>query len=146
MAQNSLVEVDLDATKRLVTSLDGSGRGIYAAYWMFSEESETWFLHLAGVGFDFSGRKWAYEQIQRAIRHESIETIALHRVVVTSPDDPTLQLLEVAIRVPGLSDVRFSGNVVNGQRIPDAIIVRIDRKHDSTLGSPKPEGSQLRLP
>jgi hypothetical protein len=73
------------------------------------------------------GPKSSYAKIQKAlVKLKKKDGLALDDVTLAKPSGSLIDLLKVAIRTgPGISGIRFSNNVINGQLIADAYIYRL---------------------
>lgn len=79
------------------------------------------------------GPKTAYQAIQATMSNMSMN-FSLDDVVAIQPDDPILKLLRAAIVTgEGISGLRFSNNVINGQLIQDAYIYRMTPRRKSVV-------------
>ena len=127
MGSGTLVDIEVGASKALVELLNARSAKVYAAFWLLDDESSNWAFHIAAQVFEDSGRHAAYQTIAECLAAIAEPGgLALHSIVVTSRFDPTVRLLGSAIRVGGMSEVRLSNNVINGVRIPDALIMLLD--------------------
>ncbi len=101
---------------------------IEAALWFYFREQETWKLMLSIKGVEKDGPKSIYNKLQKIIVKAKIRgTLSLSEIVLAKPKSPLLNLLKMAVRTgPGISGIRFTGNVINGQLIPDSYIYRLN--------------------
>jgi hypothetical protein len=120
--------------EKLLKQLDTDCIFVDAILWFYFSETQKWKLLVSLPGIINRGPKIAYHTIQEALSRISV-TFSLDDVVVVQPDDPILKLLKIAITTSdGISGIRFSNNVVNGQLIQDAYIYRmtLNRKSVAT--------------
>lgn len=113
--------------EKLVRHLDASGVKVDAALWFYFQDIQAWKLLLSLPDLIKQGPKTAYKEVQKAISKldEQIQ-FSLDDVAVAKPDSPPMQLLKMAIKTDmGISNIRFSKNVINGQLIEDAFIYRL---------------------
>ncbi len=113
--------------KNLLEELDASNVKVDSALWFYFSEQGFWKLMLSIPDVKKEGPKAGYEKIQKALSKLGAgQAPALDDVVVAKPDAPLLRLLKIAVRTgPGISGIRFTNNVINGQLIPDAYIYRL---------------------
>ena len=112
----------------LIRDLDTHRLRVEAAFWFLAPDLDAWKLLIASPLTTSKGPKRAYQQIQKSLNRLKgrIQELRLDDVAILRPDEPLLTLLRVALRTgPGISGIRFTGNVINGQFIPDAHIYRI---------------------
>lgn len=127
MDRKILVEKDIKEGKRLIETLDEARFGVTAALWFYLTDSEEWRLLIASPYKEKNGPKKAYSFIQGELEKltPSID-ISLKDISVLSPNHNLIKLLKVAIHTkPGISDIRFTRNVINNILIEDAYIYRM---------------------
>ncbi len=127
MVATTLDERLIKGGEQLLRQLDAAGVKVDAATWVYFSDKESWRLMLSLPSLTAQGPKAAYKEIQKALSKVKEELpFSLGDVVVAMPDAPLIQLLRLAIRTdPGISHIRFSKNVINGQLIEDAFIYRL---------------------
>lgn len=127
MAKEALVEKDIREGKKLILALDKQGLGIDAAMWLYTSEADEWRLLIASPLFEKKGPKEAYTFVQSVlVRLSPAPKISLKNISVVGPSHPLIKLLRLAVQTgPGISGIRFTGNVVNGTMIEDAYIYRM---------------------
>lgn len=129
MAKTSLVEPDIAGGARLVEALDRAGLQVKAAFWFLIPELSVWRLFLASPIVVEQGRRAAYERVQEVLgelRSAGVEAPSLDNISAVSPDDEIVRLLSTAVRTgPGISEIRFTSNTINGVFIEDAVIYRV---------------------
>ena len=86
-----------------------------------------WKLLLSVEGVEKEGPKKTYRQVQKLMAKKTkAKDLTLDKITLLKPKAPLLQLMEKAIKTgPGISGIRFTGNAINGQFIPDAYIYRL---------------------
>jgi len=125
---NSLTEVLIKAGEDLLKEADASILEVDAALWFYFPDQESWKLLLSIKGIEKEGPKQIYNQLQKLLSKSQIkESLPLSEIVLAKPKTPLLDLLKLAVRTPSkdVSGIRFTGNVINGQLIPDAYIYRL---------------------
>ncbi len=113
--------------ENLLRELDAASVNVDSALWFYFPEEGIWKLLLSFPDVEKKGPKAAYARVQKALsKLGEGPAPPLDDVALAKPNSPLLRLLKVAIRTgPGISGIRFSNNVVDGQLIPDAYIYRL---------------------
>lgn len=133
MAQDLLVGEHLTsdmiaAGVQLVSALDKLNVLVTGAFWFLMPEQHVWRLIIVSSEVTISGPKAIYRKIRTAIgkSQDASPVVTTKDVAVIDTRDPLYGLLRVAVSTgPGISGVRFSRNVINGQLIEDAYIYRV---------------------
>ena len=128
MVRSELDERLIDDGKALLKDLDEHGFDADAAFWFLAPDLEAWKLMISTPQAATKGPKRIYQEIQKSLTRirAEVQSIRLDDVALLKPETPLLKLLRIALRTgPGISGIRFTGNVINGQLIPDAYIYRI---------------------
>ncbi|MGB3777974.1 MAG: hypothetical protein WA960_06420 [Tunicatimonas sp.] len=121
-----LVGPDIEEGKKLLELLDQSDLKIVSAFWYYRSESEVYRLVIVTPFFEKYGPRRTYEEIQRVLRGNPEIAISLDEVSAMGPNDKLNKLLRLAISTgPGISGIRFTGNVINGTYIEDAYLYRV---------------------
>lgn len=128
MVGMTLNEEQITAGEELVKQLDATDARVDAALWWYFPDDENWRLLLSLPSLIRQGPQSAYKKVQKALSGLGGHArISLGEVMIARQNDPLLRLLRTAIRTgPGISRVRFSKNVINGQLIDDALIYRLN--------------------
>jgi len=120
----ALVSNDVAAGHNVVAALDKAGFPVTAAFWLYYSDADLWKLWVATplAGEDLQK---AYLRVGKILsKHADDLVLDLSRIKLVRPDDLMVRAIGSVIRVKGLSDVRFTSNVVNGIYIEDALIYR----------------------
>jgi hypothetical protein len=127
MDKTALVEKYIEDGKKLINGLDEKGFRLDAALWFYLTDSDEWRLLLASPFVEKEGPRKSYNVIQSVLEGLSPPSaISLKDISIVSPNYNLIQLLKIAIRTgPGISDIRFTRNVINNTLIEDAYIYRI---------------------
>jgi hypothetical protein len=133
MAENFLVkeiltESMIRAGEELTRILDQMKWPVTASLWFYFVEENQWKLLLTSPSVGKEGPRRAYQRIQEALGkfQQDIPKIGLQDIAVTDESHPLISLLKIAIRTgDGISGIRFSKNVINGQVIEDAYIYKL---------------------
>ncbi len=125
MVIDHLNEKLIDSGKHLLEELDKSNIKTDAALWFYFPDIESWKLLLSFPNIENAGPKAVYQIIQKMLLKIKSE-ISLDDITVSKPKNPLLKLLKIAIKTgTGISSIRFTNNVINGQLIKDAHIYRL---------------------
>lgn len=117
----------ISAGADLTRLLDEAEFPFSASLW-FLTPNDTWRLVIASSEVSTRGPRWAYRRVQSVLSKipNPQSKIGLKDITVLDLDDPLIKLLKVAIKTgPGIHNVRFSRNVINGIAIEDAYIYRL---------------------
>jgi len=124
MDKPTLVDDDMKAGEGLLKKLDGIKFDVKAAFWFYLPELNEWRLIFASPAVDKKGPKEAYETVQSQL--QDLKQLSLQNISLVSPNDNLVKLLKAAIKTgPGVSHIRFTGNVINNVFIEDAYIYRV---------------------
>jgi len=128
MDKKTLINIDIEEGKKVLESLDDSNLKISSAFWFFIEDLEEWRLFFASPEFDVVGPKKLYAKVQKILQsHRNEINLPLEAISLISPKDQLIGMLRMAITTgPGISGIRFSGNVINGVLIKDAYLYRVN--------------------
>jgi len=128
LVKENLTEAMIKAGEELTRILDKMNWPVTASLWFYFVEENQWKLLLTSPLVGMEGPKRAYQRIQEALGkfQQDIPKIGLQDVVVTDESHALISLMKNAIRTGGgVSGIRFSKNVINGQVIEDAYIYRL---------------------
>lgn len=133
MAQDTLVkevltEGIIKAGADLTKSLDELGWPVNASLWFYFSDENQWRLIVASPAVEAEGPKKAYGHVLAALKKvpEGPSKLNLQDISVLELNHPLISLLRISINTgPGISGIRFSKNVINGQMIDDAYIYRL---------------------
>ena len=133
MAQELLVgnQLTADMIKSgglIVTALDKLNLIVKGAFWLLLPDQHVWRLVIASPEVRRAGPKAVYRKVVSALRRLPSEAspIGTKDISVVEDKDPLVVLLRSMISTgPGVSGIRFSKNVINGQLIEDAYLYRM---------------------
>jgi len=122
-----LVKEIIDDGKELIEALDETQFEVKAAMWFYQADSDEWRLLIASPYVEENGPKKAYNLIQKELKKLSLPSgISLKDISLLSPQHDLIILMKKAIRTgAGISDIRFTRNVIDGRLIEDALIYRM---------------------
>lgn len=118
----------IDAGAELTRLLDDARLIVDAALWFYSSENNSWQFVVASPEVRTQGPKNIYKKIQSVIARNFGEhsVISLKDISVVDSKDPSILLLRsVIVTGEGISNIRFSQNMINGVFIEDAYIYRL---------------------
>ncbi len=129
MVESQLTRELIEEGATLVEGLDKAGESPDAALWFYFPDVGAWKLLLAEGKVGPTGPRDVYRTIQKTLQslRNKITHLSLQDVAVAKPEAPLIQLLRQAVATgPGISGIRFTGNVINGVPIEDAYIYRLN--------------------
>ena len=112
----------------LVLALDATVIKPRSAFWFLFSDVGSWKLVIADPKLGPDGPRGAYKQIQKVLKklQKKSNSLVLEDVVLAKPDAPIVEVMRTALRTgPGISGIRFTGNMINGVLIDDAYIYRL---------------------
>jgi hypothetical protein len=135
MAAQPLLNDDIERGRRTLAALDGAGLDIRAAFWVFDEASGDWRFTISEPTVDTTGTHALYERLASPLSGKP-DVLPLRDVYVTSPDDPLVALVRIAISTPANANagINFRGNAVMGTAVPDMYIFRMYRPPIAAVG------------
>lgn len=114
---------------QLLKQLDDAKVVVDAALWFYFPDIQGWKLLLSLPEVISHGPKAAYQVVQESLSKIPDLSFSLDDVAVANSGAPLLNLMRIAISTgTGISGIRFSNNVINGQLIQDAYIYRLTRE------------------
>ena len=134
MDQKTLVEDAKYEGRRLLEELDSAGFDFSAAFWFWVPDISKWRLIIATPLIEKEGPIKAWEKLRQTWKKlrqswQGTQTplkLSLDDVWLTTPTDSLIQLLRNFAKTgPGIHDIDFTENVVNGVLIDAAHIYRI---------------------
>jgi hypothetical protein len=128
MVKELLTSEMIDVGENLLKSLDAMGLPITAAMWLFDAETNDWRLKFASPATSIIGRREVYGKVAEARNALGLSSddFPLDTVGLFDSGDKLIGSLQKALKTgPGISRIRYSRNVVNGQFIHDALIYRL---------------------
>jgi hypothetical protein len=123
---NNLTDDMKEAGKNVLSALDRAGMNVTACFWSYISQSERWRLIIVSPDVDAYGPLRTYEVVRDALVTVG-KGVNLEDISVISPSNNMVKLLKKAIRtgVGAMSEIRFTGNIVDGVLIEDTLIYRI---------------------
>ena len=125
MAEDALVDDEIEAAGRLVAFLDEQDLPVRSALWLYDGDAERWRFVIA-FREDRKDVTSFYLDMAKAINRAGQKDILdLSRVDVVDPNRSIFTALKGVIQVEGNGRVRFSKNRINGVYLEDALIYRL---------------------
>jgi hypothetical protein len=112
----------------LIAALDKLNLLVKGAFWLQLPDQRVWRLVIASPEVRVAGPRAVYRKIRAALGRLPGEVAAVGTKDISVVDEkaPLFQLLRSAVSTgPGISGVRFTRNVINGQLIEDAYLYRL---------------------
>ncbi len=129
MVGSTLVKQDLtpemiQAGADLIRALDAAKVPVTSAFWLYHGEEPDWRLVIASPDVDQLGLRQFYGTLVDHLHALNRPELNSSYVTAVAPNDPIVSALRKVFKLPGISSIRFTGNVINGIFIPDALIYR----------------------
>lgn len=126
MATTALVSTDVEMGSELLKVLDEAAFPVTAAAWIYFPNVDEWRLVIRTpkVEKDLQGALRELAAVLDA-KGDLRTRLDLSRVKLVPPKDKVLAAMASMVRVDGISNIRFSRNVINGVLIDDALIYRL---------------------
>jgi hypothetical protein len=126
MATTALVSTDVEMGSELLKVLDEAAFPVTAAAWIYFPDDDEWRLVIRTpkVEKDLQGALRELAAVLDA-KGDLRTRLDLSRVKLVPPKDKVLAAMASMVRVDGISNIRFSRNVINGMLIDDALIYRL---------------------
>ncbi len=121
---SEMITAGVELTRRL----DDARFIVSASLWFYLPEANAWRFIIGSPEVRTNGPRQAYRKVQTVILKMSDDQpkISLKDVSVVDSNDSLISLLRGAIGTDGgMSNIRFTHNVINGVLIEDAYIYRI---------------------
>ena len=93
MDQATLVDHQIEDGAKLINQLGRDNFDVKAAYWLYTSQSEQWFLYLVSDVVNREGITEAYKRVYKAMRTLTNLWIERFDVKVVSPDDPVAKAI-----------------------------------------------------
>jgi hypothetical protein len=118
MATATLVDRDLDIGRKILIALAQANIAVNVAFWAYVSQSSEWQFFIATPLVDSKGPKSAYEQVLRTLHDAGMDPqLPWRRILLRSPKDPVLKLLEKQTESPnGSIEIVEYGNIPIGNR------------------------------
>ena len=112
----------------LIAALDKLNVLVKGAFWLLLPDQRTWRLVIASPEVRLAGPKAVYRKIRSALERlpPGVASVGTKDISVVDEKAHALSLLRSAVSTgPGISGIRFSRNVINGQLVEDAYLYRV---------------------
>jgi hypothetical protein len=116
MATAALVDRDREIGREILGELAKAGIAVNVAFWAYVSQSGEWQFFIATPLVDSEGPKSAYERVLRTLHDAGMDRqLPWRRILLRSPKDPVLRLLEKQTKIPtGSIDIMESENIPRG--------------------------------
>lgn len=136
MAQELLVGEQLTSDmiqsgEMLIAALDKLAVSVKGAFWLLLPDQHVWRLFIASPEVRLQGPKAVYRKVLTALQKLPAEAVPIGTkdISVVEDKNPLFLMLRSAVSTgPGMSGIRFSKNVINGQLIEDAYLYRVAQR------------------
>ena len=126
MAEATLVEADVEASRALVDFLESHGFPLKAALWLYQSEAERWRLVVCPEERRQDTSTF-YRDFAQAINQAGAprDLLGLDRVNIVQDSSPFVDQLGKVLRVESGASMRLTNNVINGVFLEDALILKL---------------------
>lgn len=126
MAETSLVETDVQASRALVAFLESHGFPLKAAMWIYHSDADRWRFVICPVEQRKDVTSF-YRSMIKSVKDAnlSLPLLGFERVDIVDENANLIKGLGGAIRVDGTNSVRFTNNRINGVFLEDALILKL---------------------
>lgn len=139
MGEAALVADLRDRGRRFVEILDSKGASPTVAFWYKPDDDSGWALVLSRPDFEQLGPRKSYEAIQGIYRDVAVdlEPLTFSSIRVLPEKHPLIELSSSMIGTDSdaIANIHSSGDVVNGVRLPDALIYRMAPSYRKRTGA-----------
>ena len=127
VVKESLSEHMIASGAELTRRLDDAGMAVTAALWFYDSDANDWRFLIATADLRSEGVRETYKKVQSVVTAMPPDNlIALKDISVVDSDDPLISTLRIGVQTgTGISNIRFSRNMINGRYIEDAYIYRL---------------------
>jgi hypothetical protein len=129
MVDTALVKQDLtpemiQAGAELLQSLDAAQVPVTSAFWLYRGDEADWRLIIASPDVEKKGIREFYLTLVDHLHAMTRDELKGSYVTAVTPDDKIVVAIRKIFKTSGIRSIRFTGNVINGILIPDALIYR----------------------
>lgn len=115
--------------RAFLQALDGAGIVSSAALWLWQGNDNAWRYVLASPLVEARGADMPVKIAAVLATMPADFAVDRDNLRLFPVQDPTIQTLHKAVQTgPGITAMRMTGNVVNGVRIEDAYVYRLNRR------------------
>jgi hypothetical protein len=123
MDQATLVEMQIDDGKRLVSMLADRGFDVTAAFWAKPSEEGLWFLYIASKVVDDEGLPAAYRRLNTAVRSMPELWVSPFDIKLISVGNPIASDVKTVLsRSSATIPIRYHGARLGGVSIDEAYL------------------------
>ena len=123
MDQATLVAKLIDDVPRLIDRIKEDNIEVKAVYWLYTSESDLWYLHIATELVDQIGITEAYKKVLVAMKQLPSLRIERFRLKLVSPADKVASAIEGFLRMRnGPSPTEIRSSTLDGIHIEHAFV------------------------
>ncbi len=121
-----LVDKQYEEGKKLIQKLDEKGTRYPIALWIDLPEKNGWTLLFGIPNLNKTGAKDIFKDIHSSIVTNNIE-LSLNDITLMDTSSEVCRAFRSVMKTGyNISKMSFAGNFVDGKRLPDAIIYRVN--------------------
>jgi len=126
MDQAALVDRQLDDVPRLICELRRDQFDVKAAFWLYTSESDQWYLYLASDIVDQKGLKEAYKAMDKSRSRLTDLRIGPFDIKLVGPDHPIAKaVMDLQTLLPAQFPTRMRGANLGRVFVEDAYIYSV---------------------
>ncbi len=114
--------------RRLIELLDSTEAKPQAALWVHYPDHDLWKLWIVPDSSIQNKREFYRIVAETIAGNDSLSGLDASSTEFIPSDHPAIRGMQKVLRVSGISDVHFTGNMLNGYYLPDSIVLRMDVK------------------
>jgi hypothetical protein len=115
----------VSAGRKLVEWLDQTPMKPRAALWVYNSDYETWKLWIVPANRIAKMEFYLALADIITLHRQDIPGFDIGMVEFKPVDDPVVEGLGSQFNIPGIGDLHLSNNMLNGQLLPDGIVLRM---------------------
>lgn len=127
LVNNILTQSMIDAGATLLAKLDACAVDVTAAFWLYSEDNQSWKLVIASSMVDSQGPRSLYRRIISINDGlaDDVEIVSVNDITAMSPGSPIIRSFRNAIRTSHVAGMRLSSSMIDGVFVDDSYIYRV---------------------
>jgi len=123
MAQTTLVTRKIDAGRRLIQSLRADGFAVAVAFWLKTDEDDTWRLYIATPEIDQLGFRGAYSRVSEIAQKHQLSGIDQFDVRLIETDSQLAQaVLSRQAQWPAPLDTVIRGTSLGATTVDEGLV------------------------
>ncbi|AYQ31650.1 hypothetical protein [Runella sp. SP2] len=121
MVRTTLVESDIERSKRIIKRLDNSGLKFPIVFWMYDDDADNWKLVLSRDDINKLGKRHYYKQLIDIISNSHLDDGLT--ITLMDSNESLIKSLKTVVTMP---NSWFVGNTINGKVFPDSYLHRVN--------------------